>query len=115
LNVRDNKVIRVTSDLDAPVNKGNLCIKGRYGYDFIHSSERLTTPLIREGESFREASWDEALTLVSDKFKAIIAEHGPEAVGGFSSSRCSNEENFLLQKWVRTAVGSNNVDNCARV
>ncbi len=115
LNVRDNKVVRVTSDLDAPVNKGNLCIKGRYGYDFIHSKDRLTTPLIREGETYREASWDEALTLIADRFKSIIAEHGPEAAGGFSSSRCSNEENFLLQKWVRTAIGSNNVDNCARV
>jgi len=97
------------------VNKGNLCIKGRYGYDFIHSKERLTTPLIREGEGFREASWDEALTLVADKFNALVKEHGADKVGGFSSSRCSNEENYLLSKWVRCAVGSNNVDNCARV
>lgn len=115
LNVKDNKVISVTSDLNAPVNKGNLCIKGRYGYDFIHSEERLKTPLIREGETFREAGWDEALNLIAYRFKAIVAEHGPEAAGGFSSSRCSNEENFLLQKWVRTAIGTNNVDNCARV
>jgi len=75
----------------------------------------LTTPLIREGESFREASWDEALQLVADRFKETIEKHGPQAAGGFSSSRCSNEENFLLSKWVRTAIGSNNVDNCARV
>ncbi len=115
LNIKDNKVVRVTSDFEAPVNKGNLCIKGRYGYDFIHSKDRLTTPLIREGESFREASWDEALQLVADRFKETIEKHGPQAAGGFSSSRCSNEENFLLSKWVRTAIGSNNVDNCARV
>ena len=115
LKVNDGKVIGVESDFDAPVNKGNLCIKGRYGYDFIHSPERITQPLIREGETFREASWDEALTLVANKFNELIKNHGPERVGGFSSSRCTNEENYLLAKWVRTAVGSNNVDNCARV
>jgi formate dehydrogenase (NADP+) alpha subunit len=115
LNVAGDKVVRVTSDFDAPVNKGNLCIKGRYGYDFIHHPNRLTTPLIKEDGRFREASWDEALQLVAKRFKEIIAEHGEDKVGGFSSSRCSNEENFLLAKWVRCAVGSNNVDNCARV
>ena len=115
LKVKGDRVVGVASDFNAPVNKGNLCIKGRYGYDFIHSKERLTTPLIREGEGFREASWDEALELVARRFKEIIAEHGADTVGGFSSSRCTNEENYLLAKWVRTAVGSNNVDNCARV
>jgi predicted molibdopterin-dependent oxidoreductase YjgC len=115
LNVKNDRVIRVTSDFDAPVNKGNLCIKGRYGYDFIHHKDRIRTPLIREGEVFREASWDEALQLVASKFNSLISEFGPEKVGGFSSSRCTNEENYLLSKWVRCAVGSNNVDNCARV
>jgi formate dehydrogenase (NADP+) alpha subunit len=115
LNVVNDKVVRVSSDYDAPVNKGNLCVKGRYGYDFIHNKERLTTPLIKEGDGFREASWDEALKLVADRFKEIIKRDGAHKVGGFSSSRCSNEENFLLAKWVRCAVGSNNVDNCARV
>jgi len=115
LNVSKNKVIRVTSDFDAPVNKGNLCIKGRYGFDFIDHKDRLTTPLIREGDSFREASWDEALQFVASRFNEIITKYGSDKVGGFSSSRCSNEENFLLAKWVRCAVGSNNVDNCARV
>lgn len=115
LNVKDGKVVKVTSDFDAVVNRGNLCIKGRYGYDFIHSEERLKKPLIREADTYREADWDEALGLIARRFKAIIAEHGPEAAGAFSSSRCTNEENFLLQKWVRTAIGINNVDNCARV
>ena len=115
LNIKDGKVVRVTSDFDAPVNKGNLCVKGRYGFDFIDSPERIRTPLIKENGKFREASWDEALDLVASKFNALIKEHGPEMVGGFSSSRCTNEENYLLSKWVRCAVGSNNVDNCARV
>ena len=115
LNVKDGKVVRVTSDYDAPVNHGNLCIKGRYGFDFIHHEDRIKTPLIKEGDGFREASWDEALNLVADRFKELIDKYGADAAGGFSSSRCSNEENFLLSKWVRCAVGSNNVDNCARV
>ena len=115
LNVKNDRVVRVTSDYSAPVNKGNLCIKGRYGYDFIHHPERIRTPLIKEGDGYREAGWDEALTLVASRFRELIDTYGPEKVGGFSSSRCTNEENYLMSKWVRTAVGSNNVDNCARV
>ncbi len=115
LNVKDGKVVKVTSAYDAPVNQGNLCIKGRYGYDFIHSPERITRPLIKKDGQFHEATWDEALGLVARKFNELIAKHGPEKVGGFSSSRCTNEENYLLSKWVRCAIGSNNVDNCARV
>ena len=115
LNVKDDAVTKVTSDYDAPVNKGNLCIKGRYGYDFIHSPERIRTPFIRKDGVFHEATWDEALELTAKKFKELIEKHGPERVGGFSSSRCTNEENYLLSKWVRCAIGSNNVDNCARV
>jgi predicted molibdopterin-dependent oxidoreductase YjgC len=115
LKVKGNKVVGVDSDYDAPVNQGNLCIKGRYGWDFIHHEDRLTTPLIKEGDGYRTATWDEALEYTAKRFNALIKEHGPDTVGGFSSSRCTNEENFLLSKWVRTAVGSNNVDNCARV
>ncbi len=115
LKVKDERVIGVESDFDSVVNKGNLCIKGRYGYDFIHHHERITTPLIKDGDNFREASWDEALSLVAEKFNGLIDTYGADTVGGFSSSRCTNEENYLLSKWVRTAVGSNNVDNCARV
>jgi formate dehydrogenase alpha subunit len=115
LNVKNNKVVKVTSDYDAPVNKGNLCIKGRYGYDFIHSAERIKTPLIKRGGSFHEATWDEAFELIANRFKELIDKYGPEKSGGFSSSRCTNEENYLLSKWVRCAIGSNNVDNCARV
>ncbi len=116
LRVKDGKVVGVDSDYDAPVNHGNLCIKGRYGYDFIHHKDRITSPLIKQADgSYKEAGWDEALDLIAERFTKIIKEHGADSVGGFSSSRCSNEENFLLSKWVRTAVGSNNVDNCARV
>jgi formate dehydrogenase alpha subunit len=115
LNVKDEKVVKVTSDYDAIVNKGNLCVKGRFGYEFIHHPDRLTTPLIREGDKFREASWDEALDLVSSRFKELIRKYGNDSVGALSSSRCTNEENFLVGKFARAVLGTNNVDNCARV
>jgi predicted molibdopterin-dependent oxidoreductase YjgC len=115
LNVRDGKVVKVTSDYDAPVNQGNLCIKGRYGYDFIHSSERITSPIIKKNGKYVEATWDEALDLIAKRFGEILAQHGPSSLGAFSSSRCTNEENFLLSKLVRTVFKSNNVDCCARV
>lgn len=115
LKVKDNRIVGVDSDYDAPVNQGNLCIKGRYGWDFIHHQDRLTSPLIKDGDGYRTATWDEALEYTAQRFNELIKEFGPDTVGGFSSSRCTNEENFLLSKWVRTAIGSNNVDNCARV
>ena len=115
LNVKGGEVIRVTSDYEAPVNKGNLCIKGRFGYEFIHHPDRIKTPLIREGSGFRAASWNEALELVAGRFKELKEKYGAGSLGAFSSSRCTNEENYLISKWVRAALGSNNVDNCARV
>ncbi len=115
LNVKQGKVTKVTSDYDSPVNRGNLCIKGRFGYEFIHHPDRIKTPLIKENGEFREASWDEALDLIAKRFGELKEKYGPGAVGAFSSSRCTNEENFLVSKWVRAVLGSNNVDNCARV
>jgi predicted molibdopterin-dependent oxidoreductase YjgC len=115
LNVKGGEVVKVTSDYDAPVNQGNLCIKGRYGYDFIHSTERITTPIIKKGNRYIEATWEEALGLIAEKFSGILEKYGPSSIGAFSSARCSNEENFLLSKLVRTVFKSNNVDCCARV
>ena len=115
LNVKDGKVVKVTSAYDAPVNHGNLCIKGRYGYDFIHSKDRIKTPLIKKNGEFHKATWDEALDLIAKKFKSLMKKYGNESVGAFSSSRCTNEENFLLSKFTRTVFRNNNVDNCARV
>ena len=84
LHVKDNRIVRVSGVEDGAPNKGRLCVKGRYGFDFIHSEERLKTPLIRENGGFREASWDEALDLVAGKFKEIIAQSGPDAIAGVS-------------------------------
>jgi predicted molibdopterin-dependent oxidoreductase YjgC len=118
LNVKDDHVVGVTSVRDSefsPVNKGALCVKGRFGWDFIESEERLTTPLIRENGELRPASWDEALDFAANKMKAIKEQHGPDALALFSSARATNEENYLAQKLFRAAIGTNNVDHCARL
>ncbi len=114
LHVKDGKIIKVTGVEDAEPNKGRLCVKGRFGYDFIYSQDRLKTPLIRENGALREASWDEALDLVANKFKAIIAESGPDALAGVSCARSINEDSYQMQKFFRAVIGTNNIDHCAR-
>lgn len=143
LHVRQNEVIRVTSKEDK-WNEGWLCAKGRFGYSFINSPDRLTKPLIRikekkEGSrvqgfkdsrerldpstprpldpfsNFKEVSWDEALDYIAKKLREIKEKHGPDSIAGLSSARCTTEENYLFQKFMRAAVGTNNVDHCARL
>ncbi len=113
LHVIRNTVVRVASRPDT-VNEGWLCVKGRFGSSFIQSPERLTTPLIRKNGVFVKVSWDEALQYTAERLTAIRKEHGPDSIGGLSSARCTNEENYLFQKFMRAAVGTNNVDHCAR-
>ena len=96
-------------------NYGSLCVKGRFGFDFIHSPDRVKTPLIKENGSFREASWDEALDLVARKLGDIKAEHGSDSIGMLTSARITNEENYIAQKFARAVLGTNNVDHCARL
>ena len=114
LHMKGEQIVRVTGVEDASPNKGRLCVKGRFGYDFIYSEDRLTTPLIKENGAFREASWDEALDLVASKFKQIIAESGPDAIAGVSCARSINEDSYQMQKLFRAAIGTNNIDHCAR-
>ena len=114
LHVQDGRIVKVTGVEDGLPNKGRLCVKGRFGYDFIYSDERLKTPLIREGDTFREASWDEALDLVADKFKQIIDESGPDALAGVSCARSINEDSYQMQKLFRGVFKTNNIDHCAR-
>jgi predicted molibdopterin-dependent oxidoreductase YjgC len=114
LHTSRNEVIRVTSRPDT-VNEGWLCVKGRYGQSFINSPDRLTTPLIKKEGKFVPASWDEALGYVAGRLSAIKQKHGPDAIGGLSSARCTNEENYLFQKFIRAVIGTNNVDHCARL
>ncbi len=112
---KGDQIVDVGPDEDAPVNDIRLCVKGRFGFDFVNREDRLTSPLIKENGEFREASWDEALDLVASRLKAIKEEHGPDSIAGLSSATCTNEENFLFQKLMRVAVGTNNVDHCARL
>lgn len=114
LAVKDEKVIGVLSNPDAPVNGRNLCVKGRFGWDFIYSDRRLTTPLIKRNGKFEEASWDEAFDLIALKFNENKAKNGPDSFAALSSARCTNEESFLVQKFTRAYMGTNNVDHCAR-
>lgn len=114
LNVKDNKVVGVTSNPNSPVNGRALCVKGRFGVDYIHSPNRLTTPLIRKNGALVEAEWYEALELVADRLKAIKDLYGPDSLGALSSARCTNEENYLMQKFMRAVIGTNNIDHCAR-
>ncbi len=97
-----------------PANGVSTCVKGKFGWDFANSPDRLTKPLIREGERFREATWDEALSLVARRFSEIKAESGPDALAFISSSKCTNEESYLMQKLARAVIGTNNMDNCSR-
>lgn len=117
LLVKDGKIVD-TAAADGPSNHGLLCVKGRSSsFDFVHSPERLTDPLIRNHSTgeFEKASWDEALDLVANRFMEIKKEHGSEVLAGFACSRSTNEDIYMLQKMVRTCFGNNNTDNCARV
>ena len=115
LHMKGEQIVRVTGVENCLPNDGRLCVKGRFGYDFIYSGERLTTPLIREKDGFREASWDEALDLVASKFREVIEKYGPEAVAGVSCARSTNENNYQMQKLIRAVFQSPNIDHCARV
>jgi predicted molibdopterin-dependent oxidoreductase YjgC len=96
-------------------NKGMLCIKGRFGLDFVDSPDRLRQPLVRKDGTLVEASWDEALGLVAERLGQVKADHGPDAVGFFTSAKVSNEENYALSRFARAVIGTNNIDHCARL
>lgn len=111
---KGREILKVEPQAEAPANGISTCVKGKFGWDFVNSEERLTKPLIREGDSFREAEWDEALNLIARKFTEIKEKHGPDALSFITSSKCTNEESYLMQKLGRAVVGTNNIDNCSR-
>lgn len=111
---KGRKILKVEPSVHAPANGISTCVKGKFGWDFVNSEERLTKPLIREGEVFREAEWDEALDLIAEKMMAIKKESGAHSLGFISSSKCTNEESYLMQKLARGVIGTNNIDNCSR-
>ncbi len=115
LEVLDGKLIGTMPLKTAPMNLGKLCIKGWNAHEFVRSPNRLTTPLMRKNGSLQEVSWDEALDYTVSRLKEIRDEHGGDSFAFLSSARCTNEENYLLQKFCRAGFGTNNVDACARL
>ena len=115
LGTRSGRIVKVEGDRESPVNRGSLCVKGRFGMDFVGDDDRLTKPLIRKNGRLEEAEWNQALDLVALKFGSIRKENGPRAIAGLSSAKCSNEENYLFQKFIRAVIGTNSVDHCARL
>jgi len=115
LEVKDNHIVRATPGKENSVNDGTLCVRGSYGYDFIYSPDRLTRPLAKTNEGFTELSWEEALERVANQFKQIKDKYGPESLAVLGSSKCTNEENYLLQRFARCVLGTNNLDNGSRL
>jgi len=115
LNIKNDRIVKVYGVDNGSPNRGHLCVKGRFGLDYVHHKERLTTPMIKKKGKFIEASWEEALELVAHRFKELKDEYGSDSLAGLSSAKCTNEENYLFQKFIRVCFGNNNVDHCARL
>jgi formate dehydrogenase alpha subunit len=117
LHLRQGVIFRVTGRRDNQVNFGNLCVKGRFGLDFVHAKDRLGGPLARTSrkEPFKPTTWDAALGTVARRLTEIRDQYGPDSVAFLTSAKCTNEENYLVQKLARSVIGTNNVDHCARL
>lgn len=110
---KDRHILKIEPG-EGSANGISTCVKGKFGWDFVNADDRLTKPLIRSGETFREATWEAALGLIAEKFTAIKSSDGPDAIGLIASSKCTNEESYLMQKLARAVIGTNNIDNCSR-
>ncbi|MCB0280122.1 MAG: formate dehydrogenase subunit alpha, partial [Calditrichaeota bacterium] len=115
VSVKSDEIVSIQAPYDAEANQGHTCLKGRYAFQFYNHQDRLRTPLIRTNGEFKEATWDEAYDFIAERLTEIKAEHGPDSIAGISSARCTNEENYLMQKFIRAVIGTNNIDCCARV
>jgi predicted molibdopterin-dependent oxidoreductase YjgC len=115
LGIRGNRIVRVRGEEGNRASGGELCVKGRFGLDFVSSPNRLKTPLIRKEGKLVETTWDEALDFTAKRLAEIRAKSGPDAIAGFCSAKCTNEENYVFQKFMRAVVGSNHVSHCAHL
>lgn len=115
LRTENDRVVGSSPSRNHPVSRNNLCVKGWHVHEFIHDSARLTTPLIRKNGALTVASWDEALDYAGVHLQKILHEKGGEAIGVLASAKCTNEENYLLQKLARAVFKTNNIDHCARL
>ncbi|MBL0054524.1 MAG: molybdopterin-dependent oxidoreductase [Bacteroidetes bacterium] len=113
--VRAGKIKSIQAPYDADVNEGHTCLKGRYAFSFYNHPDRIRTPLIKKNGEFVPATWDEAYDFIANKLTEIKTKYGADAIGGISSARCTNEENYIMQKFIRAVIGTNNIDSCARV
>lgn len=111
LGIKDGRVVCARPGTESPVNRGTLCVRGCYGYDFIHSPERLSRPLVKVNGEFQEITWEQALSRIAAEFRQIKEAHGSDSLAIFGSSKCTNEENYLLQRLARGVLGTNNIDN----
>ena len=114
LHAKGEKIIRVSPVDEPAVNQGLLCVKGKFGFGYIHHPDRLRRPLVRRNGALEEASWDEALSVVARRLAEVRDAYGSDSVGGLCSAKCTNEDNYVFQKFMRTVIGTNNVDHCAR-
>jgi predicted molibdopterin-dependent oxidoreductase YjgC len=114
LDIVDNQIVKIRGDKEAPVNKGQTCVKGGFAYKYVHAPSRLKTPLIRKAGKLVQATWDEAYEFIANRLSSIKTDFGPEAITMFACARTTNESNFITQKFMRTAIGSNNIDGCNR-
>lgn len=114
LHVKDNKIIRVTGVDGVPPNEGNLCLKGRFAYDFVNHTDRLKSPMIRKNGELVHVTWNEALDYTSKRLSEIKKNYGPDSIAGISCARSTNENNFAMMKFMRAVIGTNNLDHCAR-
>jgi formate dehydrogenase alpha subunit len=115
VNPKTNRIVRVTSEAGCVPNNGNLCVKGRFAMDFVGHEARLTRPLVKRDGKFEPVEWEEAIRIVAERLGKIKSESGPDSIAGLSSAKCTNEDNYVFQKFMRAAVGTNNVDHCARL
>ncbi len=115
LHIADDRIVRVSGDFEGAANHGNLCVKGRFGIDFVHAPDRLREPLMRREGKLQPAGWDEAIDEVVHRLAAIDRAHGPDSIAFLASAKCTNEENYLLQKIARGVIGTSHVDHCARL
>jgi formate dehydrogenase major subunit len=111
----DGRVVSISPSMDGPANKGHTCLKGRFAHQFARSRDRLTAPMVRESGGFRLASWEEAIGRITEAIGRIKSEHGPDAIAGLASSRATNEDCYVMQRLMRAAIGTHNIDNCSRV
>ena len=115
VGTRQNRIVSIKPRDDAPVSRGHLCVKGRYGFDFVSAPDRITQPMIRKGDKWQQVTWDDAISFTAESLRRIFETHGPDSIAVLGSARGTNEENYLAQKFARVVIGTNNVDCCARV